>query len=209
VNAVAADARNDRPIMIKITTANREMTAQRTPLLAIATPSGHNEPRVEISHAHEFMAATPQETVESESSIVDLGAAAPEQYIEHPGSNTVSGPTPVAEPSLPDGCPDADPSTPSATGDLSQVGKIKGTPISPTLEPHIPAELPIKLSEYPGKQCGPQNLPTTTNTDVAPPVPSAFATARHIEDITRITYPQDINRPELKLNVNAQKGKFR
>ena len=215
--------------MTKMTTANREMTGQSTQFivqLAIAAPGGHNEPRVEIGHAHQFTAATTQastrNTVESESSIVNLGAAASGQHIEHPGSNTVSGPTRVAEPSHPDGCSNVDSSAPSATGDLSQFGKISmGTPISRTPAPHIPAELPIKLSEQesdttlppspdnPRNQSSPLNLQTTINTNVAPPVLSVFATARHIEDITRITYPQGINRPKLELNVNTQKGKFR
>jgi hypothetical protein len=215
--------------MTKITTANLETSGQSTQSivqLAIAAPSGHNEPRVEISHAHRFMAAIPQEstrnTVEPESSIVDLGAAASEQHIEHPVSNTVSGPTPVAEPSHPDGRSNADSSARSATSDPSQSRKISmGAPISRTSAPHIPAELPIKLSEqesittlpsspdYSRKQSGPLNLQTTIDTDVVPPSPSIYAIARHIEDIARITYPQGINRPKLELNVNTQKGKFR
>jgi translation initiation factor 4G len=40
-------------------------------------------------------------------------------------------------------------------------------------------------------------------------LPSALATARHIEDINGITYPQGIKSPELELNVNVHKGKFR
>jgi translation initiation factor 4G len=50
---------------------------------------------------------------------------------------------------------------------------------------------------------------TTINTNIAPPLPSALATARHIEDINRITYPDGIKRPKVELNVNNQKGKFR
>ena len=41
------------------------------------------------------------------------------------------------------------------------------------------------------------------------PLPSALATARHIEDINSITYPQGIKGPKLELNVNIQKGKSR
>ena len=40
-------------------------------------------------------------------------------------------------------------------------------------------------------------------------LPSALATARHIEDINHITYPEGIKRPKIELNVNAQNGKFR
>ena len=49
--------------------------------------------------------------------------------------------------------------------------------------------------------------PQTNNS--APPSPSALSTARHIEDINRITYPEGIKRPKFELNVNAQMGKFR
>ena len=55
----------------------------------------------------------------------------------------------------------------------------------------------------------PLNLQTTMNANIAPPPPSALATARHIEDINCITYPQGIKSPRLELNVNTQKGKFR
>lgn len=44
---------------------------------------------------------------------------------------------------------------------------------------------------------------------MALPLPSVLATARHIEDINSITYPQGIKSPKLELNVNIQKGKFR
>jgi translation initiation factor 4G len=44
---------------------------------------------------------------------------------------------------------------------------------------------------------------------MALPLPSVLATARYIEDINSITYPQGIKSPKLELNVNFQKGKFR
>jgi hypothetical protein len=40
-------------------------------------------------------------------------------------------------------------------------------------------------------------------------LPSALVTARHIEDINRITYPEGIKSPNVELNVDTQKGKFR
>ena len=94
---------------------------------------------------------------------------------------------------------------------------------SPSPAPHVPAESSSKSSEketlridttlppspeHPRKRPGPLNLQTTINTNVAPPLPSALANARHIEDINRITYPQGIKSPKLELNVNTQKGKF-
>jgi len=100
----------------------------------------------------------------------------------------------------------------------------KGVPALPSSPaPHVIVELPPKplekellridtslpSSEHQRKRPGPLNLQATINTSVAPPLPSALATARHIEDINRITYPQGIKSPRLELNVNTQKGKFR
>ena len=100
----------------------------------------------------------------------------------------------------------------------------KGAPaLSSSPVPHVLVELPAKPSEkeplridtaipspeHQRKRPGPLNLQATINTNVAPPLPSALATARHIEDINRITYPQGIKSPRLELNVNTQKGKFR
>jgi translation initiation factor 4G len=109
-----------------------------------------------------------------------------------------------------------------ATEELSSANKgALALPSSPA--PHVLVELPAKPSEkeplridtslpspeHQRKRPGPLNLQATINTDVAPPLPSALATARHIEDINRITYPQGIKSPRLELNVNTQKGKFR
>ncbi|KAH9014803.1 eukaryotic translation initiation factor 4G1, eIF4E-binding domain-containing protein, partial [Lactarius deliciosus] len=42
------------------------------------------------------------------------------------------------------------------------------------------------------------------------PVPtSALATARPIDDLNLISYPEGIKNPKAELNVNAQKGRFR
>ena len=108
-----------------------------------------------------------------------------------------------------------------ATGELSSANK--GVPALPSSPAQLLVELPAKpldkealridtfLSspEHQRKRPGPLNLQATINTNVAPPLPSALATARHIEDINHITYPQGIKSPRLELNVNTQKGKFR
>jgi Eukaryotic translation initiation factor 4G1 len=87
--------------------------------------------------------------------------------------------------------------------------------------PNIPAELPAKPSEslridtalpsleLTRKRPGPLNLQTTINTNTIPPLPSALATARFIEDINRISYPEGVKGPKAELNVNTEKGKFR
>jgi translation initiation factor 4G len=115
----------------------------------------------------------------------------------------------------------------AATEEFASADKGSGAsrpPSSLSPAPRIPAELPVKSSEkellridttlppspeHPRKRPGPLNLQTTINTDIAPPLHSALATARHIEDINCITYPQGIKSPKLELNVNTQKGKFR
>jgi translation initiation factor 4G len=109
-----------------------------------------------------------------------------------------------------------------ATEELSSANK--GAPALPSSPaPHVLVELPVKPSEkevlridtslpspeHQRKRPGPLNLQATINSNIAPPLPSALATARHIEDINRITYPQGIKSPKLELNVNTQKGKFR
>ncbi|KAH9003169.1 hypothetical protein EDB86DRAFT_2799935 [Lactarius hatsudake] len=54
------------------------------------------------------------------------------------------------------------------------------------------------------------SIPQSTSTSTTPrALPSALATARHIEDLNRITYPEGIKCPKVELNVNAQDGKFR
>ena len=97
----------------------------------------------------------------------------------------------------------------------------KSSPAAPL--PHVPVESPVKplekeplridtslpSPEHPRKRPGPLNLQTTINSSIAPSLPSALATARHIEDINRITYPEGIKSPKVELNVNTQKGKFR
>ena len=117
--------------------------------------------------------------------------------------------------------------TTAATKELTSVNKSAAAPQpppSPQPVPHVLPELPIKpvekepllidttlpqSPEHPWRRPGPLNLQTTINSNIAPPLPSALATARHIEDINRITYPQGIKSPKLELNVNTQKGKFR
>ena len=55
---------------------------------------------------------------------------------------------------------------------------------------------------------GPLDLSGATKNVVAAP-PSALATARIIEDLGHISYPDGITSPKVELNVNSKKGKFR
>ncbi|KAF8270195.1 hypothetical protein EI94DRAFT_1449603, partial [Lactarius quietus] len=56
---------------------------------------------------------------------------------------------------------------------------------------------------------GPLKVQTTLINSRAPTSRSTPATARYIEDINRITYPEGIKRPKIELNVNAQRRRFR
>ncbi|VDC02695.1 unnamed protein product [Peniophora sp. CBMAI 1063] len=55
---------------------------------------------------------------------------------------------------------------------------------------------------------GPLNL-KDVGKNIPQPLPSALATARIIDDISSIAYPEGIQSPKLELNVNASKGKFK
>jgi translation initiation factor 4G len=56
---------------------------------------------------------------------------------------------------------------------------------------------------------GPLDLSSTAKAVVSPPQPSALASARIIEDLGNVPYPDGIMSPRVELNVNAKKGKFR
>ena len=45
--------------------------------------------------------------------------------------------------------------------------------------------------------------------DIPPSLPSALATARIIEDIGQVAYPEGIQSPKIELNVNAKDSKFK
>lgn len=75
--------------------------------------------------------------------------------------------------------------------------RIADMPLSTSPESHKKRPIP-----------GPLDL-SSTHKPVASPLPSALATARHIQDISQIQYPADIKSPKPELNVNAKDGKFR
>ncbi|KAI0311488.1 hypothetical protein OF83DRAFT_1271296 [Amylostereum chailletii] len=55
---------------------------------------------------------------------------------------------------------------------------------------------------------GPLDL-KNINANIPASLPSALATARIIEDLGHVAYPEGIKSPKVELNVNAAKGKFR
>jgi translation initiation factor 4G len=50
---------------------------------------------------------------------------------------------------------------------------------------------------------------SNTQKGITGALPSALATARIIEDINQVSYPEGIMSPKIELNVNAKQGKFR
>ena len=56
---------------------------------------------------------------------------------------------------------------------------------------------------------GPLDLSSTRSQPISLSRASALATARIIEDLGGISYPEGIKGPEVELNVNAKRGKFR
>lgn len=63
-------------------------------------------------------------------------------------------------------------------------------------------------SELPRRRPGPLDL-STTKANIPAPLPSALATARNIDDLGRVPYPEGIKSPRVELNINAKDGKFR
>jgi hypothetical protein len=58
------------------------------------------------------------------------------------------------------------------------------------------------------KRPGPLDL-SSASKYIFPSLPSALATARIIDDIGQITYPEGIKSPKVELNINAKGGKFK
>lgn len=55
---------------------------------------------------------------------------------------------------------------------------------------------------------GPLDL-SSTNCIIPQPLSSALATARHIQDLRQVAYPEGITLPKVELNVNAKDRHFR
>ncbi|KAJ6491820.1 hypothetical protein C8R47DRAFT_1044992 [Mycena vitilis] len=65
------------------------------------------------------------------------------------------------------------------------------------------------LVEFPRRRPGPLDLSSAFKPNIPAALPSALATARIIDDLSRVPYPENIQSPKVELNVNAKDGKFR
>ncbi|KAI8970822.1 hypothetical protein BD414DRAFT_501765 [Trametes punicea] len=73
-----------------------------------------------------------------------------------------------------------------------------------------PLRIDTSIASSDGKRRpGRLDLSSTKSSTIPQPLPSALATARIIEDISSIEYPEGIKSPKPELNVNAKQGKFR
>ncbi|KAJ6563363.1 eukaryotic translation initiation factor 4G1, eIF4E-binding domain-containing protein, partial [Mycena vulgaris] len=56
---------------------------------------------------------------------------------------------------------------------------------------------------------GPLDLRSAFKPNISAALPSALATSRIIDDLSRVPYPENIQSPKVELNINAKDGKFR
>jgi Eukaryotic translation initiation factor 4G1 len=68
---------------------------------------------------------------------------------------------------------------------------------------------PITTSPLPDSNNQPSPSDPSDIKSASPSLPSALTTARVIEDLDSVLYPEGISSPKVELNVNAKNGKFR
>ncbi|KIP11352.1 hypothetical protein PHLGIDRAFT_114747 [Phlebiopsis gigantea 11061_1 CR5-6] len=99
-------------------------------------------------------------------------------------------------------------SAPEVTAEDGEVGEKDGAAQDEARD-KVLDKPPLRLdTTLDRKRPGPLDL-SGTKGPIAQPLPSALATARIIEDITSIDYPEGIKSPQVELNMNAKQGKFR
>ena len=104
------------------------------------------------------------------------------------------------------------PETAEAKTDEQEEGEVEE--LKEEIKDKAPEKPPLRLDTAVStpseakKRPGPLDL-SGTKGPIAPPLPSALATARIIDDLGRIDYPEGIKSPKIELNVNAKQGKFR
>ncbi|KAJ7350760.1 hypothetical protein DFH08DRAFT_695670, partial [Mycena albidolilacea] len=77
--------------------------------------------------------------------------------------------------------------------------------------PVKPKEAPLRIDTAPAearRRPAPADLSTTFKPKNPATHPSALATARKIDDLSRVSYPENIRPPKDELNVNARDGMF-
>ncbi len=69
--------------------------------------------------------------------------------------------------------------------------------------PHL---APISTNRPPRPVPGPLDLSSTQRLGLVPSLPSALASARKIDDLDSVSYPEGIKTPDVELNQGAMKG---
>ncbi|KAJ4483157.1 hypothetical protein C8R41DRAFT_840759 [Lentinula lateritia] len=88
--------------------------------------------------------------------------------------------------------------------------EAKASEIKPDEKKALRIDTARPSEPLPKRRPGPLDLSTVAGkTNIPPPLPSALATARIIEDLGRVSYPEGVQSPKIELNVNAKDGKFR
>ncbi|KAF9031242.1 hypothetical protein BDZ89DRAFT_1101175 [Hymenopellis radicata] len=64
-------------------------------------------------------------------------------------------------------------------------------------------------SELPRRRPGPLDLSSAQRSNIPAPLPSALATARIINDLGSVPYPEGVKSPSVELNIGAKDNKFR
>lgn len=90
--------------------------------------------------------------------------------------------------------------------DVEKSDEIQNLGIAPS---PIPSPSPALSESHKRRPIpGPLDL-SSTNRVIPQPLSSALATARHIQDLGQVAYPEGITSPKVELNVNAKDGRFR
>jgi translation initiation factor 4G len=94
------------------------------------------------------------------------------------------------------------------TNDQTKAKADVATPIkeNPKYAFDTGSSAPVK---FPRRRPGPLDLSSPVKPNIPAALPSALATARFIDDLSRVPYPENIQSPEVELNINAKDGKFR
>ena len=102
---------------------------------------------------------------------------------------------------------------PSEEGEVSESVDAADEAAQEEAKDKVPDKASLRIDTTIGpdgkRRPGRLDLSSTKNNSIPAPLPSALATARIIEDIATIEYPEGIKSPKPELNVNAKQGKFR
>ncbi|KAJ7782644.1 hypothetical protein B0H16DRAFT_1493850 [Mycena metata] len=105
---------------------------------------------------------------------------------------------------------------PTSMSEEEEEGEVQEVAVQPNEETGEDVATPVKeKAQAPLRidtcfvRSSPLDLTGTLKTNIPAALPSALATARIIDDLSRVPYPENIQSPKVELNINAKDGKFR